>query len=254
MIILLSSSKRLNFNGSTEIKYGDEPFFIKDSVKLIRLMKKLSISELIKLLSISHNLAETNYNWFQEWEYPFIKRNVRPAFAAFAGDVYDGLKYKELSPNQVEIADKRVRILSGLYGVLKPTDIILPYRLEMGTDLKGKNFNNLYDFWKSKLTRYINKELLLTKNKVIVNLASLEYTNVIDFRKTNSTVITPVFLEFKNGDYKFVSISAKRARGLMTKFILEENIDDVEQIKLFNYNGYSFDEPQSNKKRWVFVK
>lgn len=254
MIILLSSSKRLNFNESTEIKYGEEPFFLKDSKKLIRLMKKFNKSELSKLMSISNKLAEINYIWFQEWEHPFNMDKARPAIASFSGDVYDGLKSWELSPTQVEIADSQIRILSGLYGVLKPTDVILPYRLEMGTGLKSKSFNNLYDFWKSKITRYISGELLLDKKKVIVNLASLEYTNAIDLKKTNSTIITPVFLEFKNGDFKFISINAKWARGLMTRYIIDKNIDDVEHLKLFDYNGYSFDEKQSIKNRWVFIR
>lgn len=254
MIVLLSSSKRLNFNRSTEIKKGDEPFFISDSGKLIKLMKKYSVEDLTKLMCISRKLAEINYIWFQEWEYPFKMNKARPAIISFAGDVYDGLKGWELSPTQVEKADKHVRILSGLYGVLKPTDMILPYRLEMGIELKVRSFKSLYAFWKSKLTRYINNELLPYKERVIVNLASQEYTNAIDLKKTNSTVITPVFLEFINGEFKFISVNAKRARGQMTRFIIDENIEDIEQLKLFDYGGYMFDEKQSTNNRWIFTK
>lgn len=254
MIILLSPSKRLNSNESTSIKYGNEPMFIKDSEKLIRLMRKFSIHDLMKLMGISHNLAETNYNRFHEWEYPFDKNKVRPAFATFAGDVYDGLKANELNSNQINIADNQVRILSGLYGVLKPTDIIMPYRLEMGTQLKGRSFNSLYDFWKIKLTKYLMQELRLFKKKTIVNLASVEYSKAIDFRRLDSIVVNPFFLEFKNGDYKFISINAKRARGLMTRYIIDKKIDEVEQLKLFDYDGYSFDEQRSIRNRWVFIR
>lgn len=254
MIILLSSSKRLNFNGSTEIKYGEEPFFIKDTKKLIRLMKKFNERDLTNLMRISHKLAETNYIWFQEWDHPFNMDITRPAFASFTGDVYDGIKSWELSPFQIEIADRKIRILSGLYGVLRPTDVILPYRLEMATDLKGRNFNNLYDFWKIKLTNYLIKELRPSQKKVIVNLASIEYSKALNFHKIDATVITPFFLEFKNGDYKFISINAKRARGLMTRYIIDKNIDDVEHLKLFDYDGYSYDDQQSKNNRWVFTR
>ncbi len=230
------------------------PFFIKDSEKLIKLMKKFRISELTKLMNISHKLAETNYNWFQEWQYPYDLNKARPAIFSFTGDVYDGLRAQELTASQIDLADKRIRILSGLYGLLKPTDLILPYRLEMATKLNGNNFDDLYDFWKSKLTRYLLKELQPTKNNTIVNLASLEYTNALDLKKMKANILTPTFLDFKNGNFKFISINAKRARGLMTRYIIEKNIDDTEQLKLFTDGGYSFDDKLSNKNKWVFVR
>lgn len=254
MIILLSSSKRLSFNGLTEIKYGEEPYFIKDSKKLIRLMKKFNERDLTNLMSISHKLAENNYLWFQEWDHPFNMDKARPAFASFTGDVYDGIKSWELSPTQVEIADSKIRILSGLYGVLRPTDIILPYRLEMGTQLKSRDFNNLYDFWRIKLTNYLIKELRPFQKKVIINLASIEYSKALNFHNMDSTVVTPFFLEFINGDYKFISINAKRARGRMIRYIIDKNIDDVEHLKLFDYDGYSYDDQQSINNRWVFTR
>lgn len=244
----------MNFNGASDFNFKNTPVFIKESERLIRLMRKYRISDIIKLMNISHKLAETNYNWFQEWQYPYDLNRARPALFSFTGDVYDGFKARELSFQQIELADKKVRILSGLYGILKPTDLILPYRLEMATVVSGNNFNNLYDFWKSKLTRYLEKELKSTNSNTIVNLASLEYTNAIDLKKLKADIITPSFLEFKNGEFKFVSINAKKARGLMTRYIIEENIEDTEHLKLFTAGGYSFDDKLSKKNKWVFIK
>ncbi|HLO92562.1 MAG TPA: peroxide stress protein YaaA [Lentimicrobium sp.] len=253
MIVLLSPSKTLDFKTPTHIKYGDFPLFIKDSEKLIRILRKQRIVDLMDLMGISYKLAELNYTRFKAWTYPYIDES-RPAFAAFMGDVYEGLKAWELDSTKIEIADKCVRILSGLYGLLKPTDLILPYRLEMGITLSGNNFNNLYEFWDNKLTKQIAKEIKASDKKVVINLASAEYSKVIDLKKIKAKVITPFFMEFRNGTFKFITLNGKKARGLMTRFILDKNIGNVEEIKLFDYEGYSFSDELSENSRWVFVR
>lgn len=253
MIILLSPSKTLDFRSNTDIKPGGDPLFIRDSVKLVRILRKKRLTELMDLMGISYNLAETNFIRYKEWSYPYGPGMARAAFAAFKGDVYEGLKAWELDSSKIELADRKVRIISGLYGLLKPTDLILPYRLEMGTNLSGKTFKNLYEFWGKKITNQIIRETKPNK-QCIVNLASAEYSNAIDFKKTGVKVIEPFFLEFKNGDYQFISISGKKARGLMTRYILDNDISDLEQIKLFNYESYIFDEEKSKNNRWVFVR
>jgi uncharacterized protein len=254
MIVLLSPSKTLDFKSTSNIIPGDDPLFIKDSKKLISILKKKRIPELMSLMDISYKLAETNFVRYQEWTYPYIPGKARPALAAFKGDVYEGLRAWELNSSQIELADKTVRILSGLYGLLKPTDLILPYRLEMGINLEGKTFKNLYEFWSYKITKRLADELKSLKEKYIVNLASAEYSKSINFKKIGLKVIEPFFLEFKNGEYKFISFDGKKARGTMTRFIIDNNISDVEQIKLFNYDSYSFNENMSKNSRWVFVR
>lgn len=254
MIILLSPSKTLDFVSSTHIKSGDDPFFIKDTAKLVQILKKKRITDLMKLMDISYNLAETNYLRYKEWTYPYLPGKARPAFAAFKGDVYEGLRAWEMGSSIIELADKTVRILSGLYGLLKPTDLILPYRLEMGINLAGRSFNNLYEFWNKKITKQIISETKTLNQDCIVNLASAEYSKAVDFRKTGLRIVEPFFVEFRNGDYKFISISGKKARGLMTRYILDNDISDPEQIKLFNSESYTFDEKKSINNRWVFVR
>lgn len=254
MIVLLSPSKTLDFHSDSNIKSGGDPLFIKDSKKLVGILKKKRITELMNLMGISYKLAETNFIRYKEWTYPYAPGKPRPALAAFMGDVYEGLKAWELDSTQIDFADKTVRILSGLYGLLKPTDLILPYRLEMGIRIEGNTFKNLYEFWTHKITKQLTSELKALNEKQIINLASAEYSKAVDFKKIGLSVIEPFFLEFKNGQYKFISLYGKKARGTMTRFIIDNEISDVEQIKLFNYDSYSFDENNSKNNRWVFVR
>lgn len=254
MLILLSPSKTLDFKQETHIKYGDVPLFIKDSAKLVRVLRKKKITELMELMGISYALSETNFFRYKDWNYPYLPDRARPAFAAFKGDVYEGLKAWELTEHQVTEADKHVRILSGLYGILKPTDLILPYRLEMGINLLGNGFSNLYEFWNDRITKHIIKELKGFKKKVIVNLASAEYAKVVNLAKTKAQIVTPFFMEYRNGEYKFITLNGKKARGLMTRFILDKNISDVEELKFFDYEGYYFDSTLSDNSRWIFVR
>lgn len=253
MIILLSPSKTLDFQSPTHINYGSEPLFIKYSAKLIAILKKKKTAELKELMDISFKLADLNAQRYKEWHLPFNERNAKPCIAAFMGDVYEGLKAWELNDEQIKFADNHVRILSGLYGLLKPTDVIMPYRLEMGVNLKGKKFNNLYEFWGEKLTNKVKSDLKESKAKVLVNLASAEYFKAIKPLK-GIKLITPFFMEFKNGEYKFISFNGKKARGLMTRYIIDKEIRDVEELKLFNYEGYLFNANKSSDDKWVFTR
>lgn len=254
MLILLSPSKTMDFNSDTTIPYGDYPQFIKESVKLVKNLKKHKISALTELMQISHKLAELNYQRYQQWSYPYNPEMTRPALAAFMGDVYEGLQAWEFTQPLIEKAQKHLRILSGLYGLLKPTDVIMPYRLEMGIPLAGKTYSNLYEFWGDKITKQLKKEIASAPYKVIINLASAEYAKAVDFKKIGCKVIAPMFLEFRNGEYRFISMNGKKARGTMTRYILENSITDVEQCKLFNYDGYLYDDKLSTANKWVFVR
>lgn len=254
MLILLSPSKTLDYKSEVTIPTGKEPEFIKDSKKLASLLRKLSPDELSELMSISPKLAEENALRYSDWHYPYPDGKARPALAAFKGDVYDGLKGWELDGKQIEFADKHLRILSGLYGLLRPTDLMLPYRLEMGTKLEGSSFNNLYEFWGNKITKLVKQAIKESDSDVLVNLASEEYSKAVDFNATKARLIIPTFLEYRNGTYKFISFNGKRARGLMSRFIIDKKITDPEEIKLFDYQGYGYMETMSDDKKWVFVK
>lgn len=254
MIILLSPSKTLDFDSPTKIRYGSDPVFINDTAKLVKQLRNFRANELMELMNISYKLAELNYERYKEWTYPYKDEKVKPAFAAFMGDVYEGLKAWELDSHKIDLADRHVRILSGLYGILRPTDLILPYRLEMGIPIRGKSFENLYQFWEKKITELLLKEIKTLKTKVIINLASVEYAKAVNFNRLKFPIITPFFKEFKNGTYKFITLNGKKARGLMTRYILDKEITDPEELKLFNYEGYNYHEPESLKDRWVFVR
>lgn len=254
MLILLSPSKTIDFKSETKIPFGEYPVFIKETVKLVKILKRQKISTLIDLMQISQKLAELNHQRYQQWSYPYNPDMTRPAFAAFMGDVYEGLKAWELDIKAIDKAQKHVRMLSGLYGLLKPTDIIMPYRLEMGIPLKGPKFNNLYEFWGDKILKVIKKELTGFPEKVIVNLASAEYAKVVNFKKAGCRIISPVFYEFRNGEYKFITINGKKARGTMTRYLIDHNLQSVEDLKLFNYDGYSYDDKQSSQDKWVYVR
>src|SRR5690606_12202574 len=213
---------------------------------------KKSPKVLSKLMDISGSLAELNWERNQEWSLPFTVHNARPAVYAFSGDVYRGLDAYTISQDKIDKLQDSVRILSGLYGVLKPLDLIQPYRLEMGTKFTvGKN-KNLYEFWKKKVTKAINDELI--KNELFVNLASNEYFKVIDTKSLKVPVITPVFKDFKNGQYKTIMTFAKLARGYMARYIIDNNIDSLNGLKGFNYEGYSFSEQMSKENELVFIR
>lgn len=252
MKLVLSPAKSLDFESKLPTTKTSEGQFLSDSERINKLLKKKSARSLSKLMSISDDLAQLNYQRNQEWQLPFTKDNARPAVYAFNGDVYRGLDVYTLDTKNIDKLQDTVRILSGLYGVLKPLDLIQPYRLEMGTKLSiGKN-KNLYEFWKKKVTKALNEEL--EDNELFLNLASNEYFKAIDSKTLKVPVIEIDFKELKNGDYKTIGIYAKLARGLMARYIIDTNAKTLEDIKGFNLENYRFHEQLSKENRLVFTR
>ncbi|SFZ92683.1 hypothetical protein SAMN05428642_102881 [Flaviramulus basaltis] len=252
MKLVLSPAKSLDFETELPIKQHTEAQFLKQSERLNKLLKKKSAKSLSKLMSISDALGQLNYERNQSWELPFTTKNSRPAVYAFNGDVYRGLDAYTIPQEKTEKLQDTVRILSGLYGLLKPTDLMQPYRLEMGTKLPvGKN-KNLYEFWKKDITKALNEEL--EEDELFLNLASNEYFKAIDTKVLKVPVVTANFKDFKNGEYKVISFFAKEARGLMARYIIDTNAKNIDDLKGFNYEGYNFSEPMSAKNELVFIR
>jgi cytoplasmic iron level regulating protein YaaA (DUF328/UPF0246 family) len=252
MKLVLSPAKSLNFEATLPSAKTTESCFLNDSERLNKLLKKKSARSLSKLMSISPALGQLNYERNQEWELPFTNDNARQAIYAFNGDVYRGLDAYTIPKDKLKKVQDTVRIISGLYGILKPLDLMQPYRLEMGTKFPvGKN-KNLYEFWKQKITKSLNDEL--EDDELFLNLASNEYFKAIDVKGLKVPVTTAVFKEFKNGEYKVIAIFAKLARGLMTRYIIDTNANSIDTIKGFNYEGYGFSEAMSTDSELVFVR
>ncbi|HLV40424.1 peroxide stress protein YaaA [Xanthomarina sp.] len=252
MKLVLSPAKSLDFETKLPTSKTSESLFLSDSERINKLLKKKSAKSLSELMKISDNLAHLNYERNQEWQLPFTKNNARPAVYAFNGDVYRGLDIYSLDVKKLDKLQDTVRILSGLYGVLKPLDLIQPYRLEMGTKFPiGKN-KNLYEFWKKKVTQTLNNEL--EDNELFLNLASNEYFKAIDTKSLKVPVIDIDFKELKNGDYKTIGIYAKLARGLITRYIIDNNAKTLDDIKGFNLENYRFHGQLSKENSLVFTR
>ncbi len=252
MKLVLSPAKSLNYETKVPTNTITEACFLSEAERLNKLLKKKSAKSLSKLMNISDNLGQLNYERNQTWQLPFTKENARQAVYAFSGDVYRGLDVYNLPTNTLDKLQESVRIISGLYGLLKPMDLIQPYRLEMGTKFPvGKN-KNLYEFWRKKITQTLNEEL--DDNELFLNLASNEYFKAIDTKALKVPVITANFKDFKNGEYKTIMTFAKLARGYMTKYIVETNANSIDDVKGFNYEGYGFSEELSSDKELVFAR
>lgn len=249
MKIILSPSKALNFDKKL-IPNHTTPKFLDNSCVLINQLKQLSKEDISSLMRLSANLTELNYDRYQEFTTPFTPDNAKPAAYAFTGNVYDGLSFSELEKTDIEYAQNNLRILSGLYGILKPLDLMQPYRLEMGTRLKNSKGKNLYEFWGSKISEYLNAE----ESDLIINLASNEYSKVIDKKILNSNIISPSFKEYRNGKYKMLMAYVKKARGLMANYIIKNKIEDAESIKNFDIDNYFYNEKLSTPSEPVFTR
>jgi cytoplasmic iron level regulating protein YaaA (DUF328/UPF0246 family) len=254
MIIIISPAKSLDFKTPSVFSDFTIPEFLNESEKLVGRLKTYSPKKLSVLMGISADLGELNFKRFQEWQLPFTPENSKQAILAFNGDVYQGLNATTFSKENFETAQDKLRILSGLYGVLKPMDLIQPYRLEMGTKLKYYKSKDLYSFWNPLITKKINEAVSESENKILVNLASNEYFKSIDKKKLKAEIVTPDFKEFKNGKYAMISFFAKRARGLMTRFIIENNISDPADLLAFDAEGYSFNSHLSESGNPVFTR
>ena len=252
MKILISPSKTLSFDSEVNCEFKSESRLINETKVLHKILLDYTSEDLKNLMSVSDKIADLNYNRFKNWEDPNTSENSRQAVYAFKGDVYSGLDANTIDEDKFDYLQNSLRILSGYYGLLRPFDQILPYRLEMGTKLENENGNNLYKFWGDKITDVLNEDI--NEDDIIVNLASDEYFKSINKDKIKSKVITPVFKEFKNGTYKVIAIYAKKARGLMSRFLIEKKSTSVDDIKLFNVDGYSFDSALSNNQELVFTR
>ena len=253
MKMIISPAKSLDFENELPTSEFSMPSFIADSKLINDSLRDKSVKDLKSLMNISDNLASLNWQRNNEFSTPFNVNNSRPCLFTFSGDVYSGIDAKSLSKKQISDAQNSLRILSGLYGLLKPLDLIQAYRLEMGTKLKVNHSKNLYDFWMKKITDKLNNEL--TKNELFVNLASNEYSSVIDVNSLKTDMISPIFKDFKNGKLKIISFYAKKARGMMVRYILDNQINDFESLKGFNYGGYSYSEEETNiSGELVFIR
>lgn len=254
MIIVISPAKSLYDHSPVQFERFTQAVFLPEAEKIVSILKKKKPAQLAKLMNISHKLAELNFHRFQEWALPFSPENSWQAVLMFNGDVYQGLKAETFTNIEFETAQQHLRILSGVYGLLKPLDLIQPYRLEMGIHIAIARKKNLYEFWKTKITAKLNEEMNDIDQKILINLASNEYFNAIDTKKLKARIITPAFKEYKDGQYQMVSFFAKKARGLMSKFIIQNQISDPEEIKTFDLEGYYYNNQLSKTDNWVYTR
>ncbi|MDA3507583.1 peroxide stress protein YaaA [Acinetobacter junii] len=254
MLALISPAKTLDYTTALPTDTHTQPRLLEQSQQLIDVCRKLSATEIASLMTVSEKIANLNVERFRDWNAEFDFSNARQALFAFKGDVYTGLDAYHLKDQDIDFAQQHLRMLSGLYGLLRPLDLMMPYRLEMGTKLKNSRGNNLYEFWGSIITDQINQDLAEIDAKLLVNLASDEYYKSVNEKKIQAEIIKPVFLDQKNGKYKVISFYAKKARGLMARYLIENKLSQVEQLKAFDSEGYYFDAESSSDKELVFKR
>ena len=255
MLILVSPAKTLDYESELDVKDFSVAPLLSDSELLIKELQQKNPDDLSSLMGLSEKLSLLNFDRNMNWRRPTKPSDsARQAIFAFQGDVYQGLDASSLSKSEIKYANKNLCILSGLYGLLKPLDLMYPYRLEMGTKMKNKRGNNLYEFWGSKVTELVNDLAMDNRSKAIVNLASVEYFSVLKTDQINLPIINPVFKDYKNGQYKIVSFFAKKARGLMSRFIIQNKIKKSEDLMDFNLDGYRYSKKESKENSPVFLR
>ncbi|MCO8103045.1 peroxide stress protein YaaA [Acinetobacter indicus] len=254
MLALISPAKTLDYESALPTDSHTLPRLLAHSQELIDVSRTLSASEIANLMSVSEKIANLNVERFRDWQADFDFSNARQALFAFKGDVYTGLDAYSLKDQDIDYAQQHLRMLSGLYGLLRPLDLMMPYRLEMGTKLKNLRGSNLYEFWGTIITDLINEDLAAAQSELLVNIASDEYYKSVKESKIQAEIIKPVFLDQKNGKYKVISFYAKKARGLMARYIIENKIERAEDLKGFNSDGYYFDADSSLKGELVFKR
>lgn len=252
MLFLLSPAKKLDYDSPVSTSTHTQPLFVKRSAELIKVLKTKSAEDIAGLMKLSQALSELNVQRYTEWKPKFDQKNSRQAVLAFNGDVYEGLAAETLSESQLTWAQEHVAILSGLYGVLRPLDLMQPYRLEMGTRLQNSRGKNLYEFWGSEIAQYLNERLADQPSRIVINLASEEYFKAVDLKALDARVVQCVFQDYKNGVYKIISFNAKRARGLMARFAIETKAKTPAALKKFNVEGYAFAAEESTEDKLVF--
>ncbi len=253
MLMIISPAKNLSSKPLIYVRKSDPPY-LKEAGYLVSLMKKKGAEEISKMMKISSKLGDVNFERFQKWSYPFNGKDAGTALFMFQGEVYRGLQSQSFDAEDMDFAQAHLRILSGLYGILKPWDVILPYRLEAGTKLENDKGKDLYSFWGSTITKGLSKDIDAQGDRVLINLASTEYFKLIKPKELKADIYTPVFKEFKNGEYLQIAVYAKKARGLMVRFIVKNKLKQPDDLKAFNYEGYLYNDALSTKKEFVFTR
>jgi len=254
MLIILSPAKKLDYSENNFQTDFTENRFLESAKTIVSEMRKLSVAQLENIMHISPALANLNYQRYRDWHLPFTLENSRQALFTFNGDAYNGLDAKTFSETDIAESQKHLRILSALYGVIRPLDLIQPYRIEMGMKFSMGKYKSLYQFWQKKITKTIADDLNAQEDNFLINLASQEYYKALNIKTLKANIITPVFKEYKGDTLKIISSKAKRARGMMSRFIIQNQISNPEELKLFDSEGYFFMENLSSKTEFVFVK
>lgn len=254
MLLVISPAKTLDYETPAKTKTFTLPDYLEDSQELIERARLWSALDIAELMEVSMKLAELNFDRFEAWHTPFTPDNAKQAVLAFKGDVYTGLEAESFSAADFKFAQQHLRILSGLYGLLRPLDLMQPYRLEMGRKVDTGRGKNLYEFWGSEITEGLNKQLQKLKSPYLINLASNEYFKAVKPKLLDGEIITPEFKDWKNGQYKMMGVYAKKARGQLSRFVIQNQLTDPEAIKDFNVDGYAFNEEMSSANKWVFTR
>jgi hypothetical protein len=254
MIVVISPAKKLDYDAAAVTDQFSQPRMLEDAGQLIEQLQPLAPHDVSALMHISDKLGSLNYDRFQSWSQPFNSDNAKQALLAFRGDVYAGIDADSFSAADFSFAQQHLRMLSGLYGLLRPLDLMQAYRLEMGTRFANNRGKNLYEFWGEKITDALNQDFAYEGSQILINLASTEYFKSVKPKQLKADIITPVFKERKGDDYKVVGIYAKKARGLMSRFIIQQQLAEPEQIKSFDADGYAYNQALSTDKQWVFTR
>ncbi len=254
MLIVVSPAKSLDFDTKARTRRFTEPQYLDESTELVDQLRQLRPEDFSELMHISSDLGELNFQRYANWQTPFDLKNAKQALYAFKGDVYIGMEAERFSTADINFAQKHLRILSGLYGLLRPLDLMQPYRLEMGSRFKNKRGKNLYEFWGQKLTDNLNELLEQEKKPVLLNLASKEYFSALKPAALNAEIISPVFKDFSNGKYKILSFFAKKARGSMAAWLIQNRIKNPNKLKDFSVEGYRYSDDESTRAQPVFLR
>ncbi|WP_290701761.1 peroxide stress protein YaaA [Amphritea sp.] len=254
MLLVISPAKNLDYETPATTSRFTQPQHLEHSSQLIQQLRTYSVQDIAELMKLSDKLSALNVARYESWSQPFNSDNAKQAVLAFNGDVYSGLNAQDFNEDELDFTQKHLRILSGLYGVLKPLDLMQPYRLEMGTKLANGRGQNLYAFWGDIVTDDLNLSLTEEEQPVLVNLASNEYFKSVKPKNLQGRMVTPVFKDWKNGQYKIISFFAKKARGLMCRYAIKNKITDAEQLKNFDLGGYQYDESLSKEDTWVYTR
>ena len=254
MLIVISPAKTLDYETPPVTKTRSQPTYLNEAKQLVERARAYSAQDIMNLMSVSPKIAELNVQRFAEWKTPFNTKNAKQAVLAFKGDVYAGLDAETFSEADFQFAQEHLRMLSGLYGLLRPLDLMQAYRLEMGRKVDTDRGNNLYQFWGSTITQGLNAQLEEIGSEHLINLASNEYFKSVKTKELNATVITPEFKDYKNGAYKMMGVYAKKARGMLSRYIIQNQITDPELIKEFGQEGYVYNKKMSKENTWVFTR